>query len=107
MSSPIYFTQLKPPLIGGVWTLWHQDGFPLEMAWMTARGNGWGVDWMEAMIDASRTDNCPVLMDHISTFLDAETLTALKVRFVLMVRTGKTFDELYADKRKAAPWANN
>jgi len=101
MSSPIYFTQLRPPLVAGVWMIWHQNGFPLEQSWLVARGNGWAVDWMEAMIDASRTDNCPALMEQIEMFLDADTLTALKVRFVAMVRTGKTFDQLYAEKRAA------
>jgi hypothetical protein len=83
-----------------VWTLWHQEGFPLEMSDLTVRTeHGCKVDWAEAMYDASRSDNCPALMDHLSTFLGEETLTQLKLGYMKAVRSGKSWDELLASKR--------
>jgi hypothetical protein len=86
-------------LIGGVWTLRDQEGFPLEMAHLIARDRGWAIDWAEAMADASRTNNCPALMDAIEAFLPAEAITHLKIGFFRMVTGGKSFDDIIAEKR--------
>lgn len=102
MTKVIYATGQTPDgyvLIGGVWTLWHQHGFPLEMSHLVSRDKGWRIDWLEAMADASTTDNCPALMHHVEAFLDAQTLLALKVGFVRVVRTGKTYEQIVEEKR--------
>ena len=86
-------------LIAGVWTLWSQEGFPLEMSHMVCRDKGWRIDWLEAMCDASRHDDLPSLMGHIESFLDAATLTALKGGFSRWLDRGQSYDDLLAEKR--------
>lgn len=88
------------PLIGGVWTLWEQEGFPLEMSYLICRDKGWAVDWLEAMADASVNNNCPALMKHVSGFLPDEAILAMKLGFMRVVKTGKTWEQVVAEKRK-------
>lgn len=98
----IYMTGCTPdgtPLIGGVWTLRDQEGFPLEMSHLVARDKGWLIDWAEAMADASRSNNCPALMKAVEAFLPSHVITHLKVGFVQMVRSGKSFEQVIAEKR--------
>ena len=98
----IYTTGCTPdgtPLIGGVWTLRDQEGFPLEMSHLVCRDKGWAIDWMEAMADASRSNNCPALMKAVEAFLPEHAVTHLKMGFMHMVRSGKSFDEVVAEKR--------
>lgn len=87
------------PLLGGVWTLWDREGFPLEMAHLSAQGKGIRIDWCEAMADASRSNNCPALMKQVEAFLDEETIMAMKAGFVRMVESGKSFDQIISEKR--------
>lgn len=101
-NSVIYvtgYTAEHKPLFGGVWTAWHQNGFPLEMSHMILRDRGDAVDWMEAMADASCSNDLPALMGHIEGFLDTETVNALKMRFVMMLGTGVTYEQIVANKR--------
>jgi len=86
-------------LIGGVWKLWEQEGFPLEMSHLVCQQNGWRVDWCEAMFDASTTNNCPALMKHIEAFLPQETILALKVGFMAVLKSGKTYEQVVAEKQ--------
>lgn len=103
MKDIIYATGMTEDgdvLLGGIWTLWHQDGFPIEMSHLTVRDMpGYKIDWAEAMFDASRTDNCPALMDHIQNFLDADFVLGLKMGFMQAAQCGKTWAQLVADKR--------
>lgn len=102
IESVIYSTACTPEgvvLIGGVWTLRAQEGFPLEMAHMVCQTNGWRVDWLEAMADASRTDECPALMRQVEAFLDAGTILALKLGFVRVHREGATWEQVVERKR--------
>jgi len=98
-------------LIGGVWTLRDQEGFPLEMAHLVCRDKGWRIDWLEAMADASRQDKCPALMEQIEAFLPSDTVFMLKLGFVSAYRSGKTWEEIVADKRangrKVDEWAKS
>lgn len=83
--TSIYTTGVTPAgeqLIGGVWRLAHQDGFPLELSYVLACQGGWRIDWREAMADASLDDNLPALMRQIESFLDESSLLQLKVNFV-------------------------
>ena len=90
------------PLIGGVWRLYHQEGFPLEMSHLIAKGNGWKVDWLEAMADASLDNNCPALMKQIESFLDDETIDNLKIGYMFVFKhLNKTFQEVLDEKRKS------
>lgn len=106
-SSPsndeiIYMTGCRlegTPLIGGVWTLRDQEGFPLEMSHLVCRDKGWAIDWLEAMADASRSNNCPALMKAVEAFLPEPAVTHLKMGFMNIVRSGKSFDEVLAEKR--------
>lgn len=98
----IYATGCAPdgtPLIGGVWMLRDQEGFPLEMSHLICRDKGWAIDWMEAMADASRTNNCPALIKAVKAFLPEHALSHLKLGFMHMVRSGKSFEEVVAEKR--------
>ncbi len=87
------------PLVGGVWTLRDQEGFPLELSHLFCRDQGWAVDWAEAMADASRSNNLLALMKAVETFLPENEVTNLKLGFVRMARRGKSFDEVVAEKR--------
>ena len=86
-------------LMGGIWTLWHQNGFPLEMSYLVCRDGGWVIDWLEAMADASVTNDLPALVGHIETFLPSETMTALKTGFMSTLGMGKTYAQIVAEKR--------
>jgi hypothetical protein len=101
-SSVIYATGCTPDgvtLIGGIWKLWEQEGFPLEMSHLICRDKGWAVDWLEAMADASCTHNCPALVKHIEAFLPDETMTALKLGFMRVLNSGKTYEQIVAEKQ--------
>lgn len=88
------------PLIAGVWTLWEQEGFPLEMSHLICQDSGWAVDWAEAMVDASVTNNCPALVKHIEAFLPSETILHLKVGFMHLVRSGRSYESILREKRE-------
>ncbi len=102
MSLPLYqtgFTQDGKPLIGGVWRLFHQDGFPLELSAITLGERGCCVDYAEAMLDASTDNNLPALMTHLESFLSAEVVESLKQRFMLMLQSGSTIPQMMVRKR--------
>jgi hypothetical protein len=102
--SIIYTTGITPDgarLIGGVWTLWHQEGLPLEVSHLNCKQEGWAVDWMEAMADASLTDNLPALVDAITAFLPAEELQAIKARFGCLCQQ-YTPEQIMASKKPKA-----
>lgn len=102
-DNPLYVTGVSGRnnlLYGGVWTLWHQNGFPIELAHLTLRNNGDAVDWMESMADASLTDNLPALMRHIEGFLKPDVIADLKPRFMALLSSGKTYADILADKRR-------
>ena len=86
-------------LIGGIWRLWHQEGFPLEMAHLVCRDKGWRVDWLEAMADASRSDNLPALMKQVEAFLPSEEILHLKFGFTHVMGLGKSYDQIVSEKR--------
>jgi hypothetical protein len=104
-DSPLYFTGHTPdgvPLVGGVWTLWAQEGFPLEMSYLVSRGNGWAVDWLEAMADASRSDDLPALIGHIEPFLARDVVQRFKAALSAVLASGKSFADILAEKRANA-----
>lgn len=92
------YTENGVPLIGGIWTLYHQEGFPIELSNLICNNNGWLVDWMEAMIDASRSHNCPALMKMLESLLPDETIKHLKIGFMYIISSGKTFDQIIEEK---------
>lgn len=101
-GSVIYATGCTPDgvtLIGGIWKLWEQEGFPLEMSHLVCRDKGWAVDWLEAMADASTTNNCPALMKHIEAFLPSHVITHLKFGFMHVLNSGKTYEQIVAEKQ--------
>lgn len=101
MTDTIYITGISDDgylLYGGIWTHFHQNGFPIELSNLAVQGIG-KVDWMEAMMDASITNNCPNLMEHLEIFMDNNTLIELKLRFVALIKhTSPT--QFISDKRK-------
>jgi hypothetical protein len=104
MNSPLYITSITPEgkfLLGGIWKLYSQEGYPLEMSHLSCP-EGHVIDWFEAMLDASTTNECPSLMDKISDFLPRETLSHLKRGFVLASQSGKTYQQLLDEKRQNA-----
>lgn len=99
----IYATGCTPDgilLVGGVWTLRDQEGFPIEMSYLLVRDKGWLIDWAEAMADASLSNNCPALMKAVEEFLPAQAIAHLRAGFVHMVRSGKRFEQVLAEKRE-------
>lgn len=101
----IYVTGRTPIgalFVGGAWTFWHQDGFPLEMTYLLARDQGNLVDWIEAMADASTTDNLPALMKQLESFLPVEDLVQIKIRWVALHRAGQTPAQILANKKAHA-----
>jgi len=97
---PTGLTREGIPLIGGVWTLWEQEGFPLEMSHLVCQGNGWAVDWLEAMADATVTNNCPALMKHVEAFLPSGVVDAMQLGFVLQIDAGNAPAKILSDKRE-------
>lgn len=100
--STLYFTGCTPDrvlLMGGIWKLWEQEGFPLEMSFLVCRDKGMAVDWLEAMADASRTNNLPALMAALETFLPAETIQTLKAGFMRVLQSGETYEQILEGKR--------
>lgn len=88
------------PLIGGVWALRQQEGFPLEMSYMVCQSHGWLIDWLEAMGDASRTNDLPALMQQVEAFLPSGDLLRMKLGFCAWLEKGKPFAELVEEKRR-------
>lgn len=106
MSRILYRTGRTPqgiPLLGGVWRLWHQDGFPLEMSYLFCQAEGLAIDWLEAMADASLTDNLPALMEAVEAFLPADVIQDLKLGFAGCLSMGKTPQMIVEEKRQGAP----
>ena len=102
MNNPIYSTGCTldgSTIIGGVWTLWEQEGFPLEMSYLLCQSKGWSVDWLEALADASCTNNCPALMDYVESFLPLHVVVAIKIGFMRYLDTGKTYQQIVEGKR--------
>jgi hypothetical protein len=102
-KSVLYFTganRNNQLLIGGIWKLWEQEGFPIELSNIVCKDNLVLVDWLEAMLDASCSNNCPSLMTHLESFLSEAELFELKIRFVSLLKSGKTYEELLLEKRK-------
>lgn len=102
-KSVLYFTGVTENnqlLMGGIWKLWEQEGFPIELSNMVCKDHLVLADWIEAMLDASCSNNCPSLMTHLESFLTQEHLFALKIRFVALLDSGKTYQELLSEKRK-------
>ena len=93
------YTPAGEPLIGGVWALRQQEGFPLEMSQMVCQSNGWKIDWLEAMCDASTTNNLPALISQVEAFLSAGDLLRLKMGFCAWLERGQPFADLLAEKR--------
>ena len=93
------YTDKGLPLIGGVWTLKDQSGYPIEMSYVSAITNGYNIDWAEAMADASLSNRCPALMRDIETFLSTETISHLKNGFIHNIKSGKSFQCILDDKR--------
>ena len=108
--NPLYHTGLTEHgdcLLGGVWRLKSQEGFPLECSYLLVKDRPYlHIDWLEAMLDASRTNECPALMAELETFLTSEEVLSLKLRFVAITRSGKTYEELYEEKRASGKALN-
>jgi hypothetical protein len=96
---PTGITQTGELLMGGVWKLWNEAGFPIEMSWLFFRDQNWGIDWMEAMADASTSNNLPSLMEKIAAFLPQEEIGEIKVKFMCLLRNGKNYEQILADKK--------
>lgn len=107
MNNPIYITDISKDhghlMIGGVWRLWHQDGFPVEMSWLHARDQGNYVDWVEAMADASTDDNLPALVKQMESFLTPEDMMNCKMRFMALLNSGQTYQSILDSKHAKAP----
>lgn len=64
-KSPLYFTGKTPDgklLLGGVFRMHDQEGFPIEASFEECQRKGWQVDWAEALADCWLND--PMKMDN-------------------------------------------
>ena len=104
ISDPVmYATGCTPEgvvLIGGIWKMWEQEGFPIELAHILCRDKGCAVDWFEAMCDASITNNCPALMRQIDAILPEDAIRKLKIGFMHAIKSGKTYEEMVSEKKR-------
>lgn len=99
---PTGYTTDGKLLLGGVWTHYHQNGFPVEMSYMSAQARGARIDWLEAMADASTTDNLPALVEEMTTFMPKETVDEIGARFADMISKGHTYDSILESKKSKA-----
>ena len=73
MSNPLYVSGCTSDgtfLVGGGWTLYAQEGFPLELLHIESTSRGYAVDWCEAAADASATNQLERFWKIVSAFLD-------------------------------------
>ena len=69
-GTPLYMTGITPdgsPLIGGIYTLKDQSGFPLDMSYEEVRRMGACPDWAECLADAGA--QCIIKFDGVVTEL--------------------------------------
>lgn len=98
----IYITGKTPegkPLIGGIWSLFHRDGFPLEMSRIQCESSGWLVDWIEACADASMDNNLPALVKHMESFMQPDDLTRVKARYGALLASGMSHEQILTLKK--------
>lgn len=103
MDETLYTTGLTHEgrtLVGGLWTMWTQEGFPLELSRIALKDRGCDPDWAEAMADASRTGSCPALMSQLEALLPEGDLLNLKAGFMRIVASGVSWDDFLKAKRR-------
>ena len=87
----------------GVFRMRDQEGFPIDMSYEIAQDNGWDIDWIEALADASRQslDKYDGLIEEIG-MLEPERLPNIRKLFsyFLMSSEGETLDEKAANLYK-------
>lgn len=102
--SPLYFTGFSDgkALVGGIWRMKSQEGFPVELSALQCASAGIIPDWMEAMADASTENECPSLMDDLGSFMTADQLCLLRARFTalfLLEDSPYTYESFLKEKR--------
>lgn len=106
MNNVLYITGLTEDLhtlIGGVWRMHHQEGFPLELSYITVKQSNFRIDWVEAMADASLDNNLHVLVKNIEVFLPEKEVTILKTLFAYLVRDkGMSYEDIMVMKKESA-----
>lgn len=89
----IYITGISDSdriLVGGVWRLYHECGFPVESSHMICKENGLLVDWMDAMVDASTDNNLPALVRQMESFIPEKEMAQIKLSYCAsVINTGK------------------
>jgi hypothetical protein len=79
LQSPIYVTGVSTDgkfLLGGIFKMQDQIGFPIDASFEECRNNGCQIDWLEAMADCWLND-C-LKFDSFSR--QAELLTSVKLK---------------------------
>ena len=89
------------PILAGLWRMKDEMGFPVSCFLDETTARGFHVDWLEAMADASMTDNLPALMREIEMLLTHEKVDRLKAGFVLAVKNN-TYSEILEKKKENA-----
>ncbi len=97
------YTQQGVELVGGIWTLFDQEGFPIEMSYLKLKQDGKRVDWIEAMASASLSNNLPSLVAQMSLFMGESELNLIKVLYSTLLKLGKTPEIIMEMKRLKAP----
>jgi hypothetical protein len=90
-KSPLYFTGLTPDgrlLLGGVFRMKDEVGFPLDMSYEIAKEKGWLIDWMEYLADAGRQKQPKIesCLREIGYLLGEDEAKKIGDRFVLWVK---------------------
>lgn len=68
-ASPLYVTGVTPegqPLVGGVYRMKDEFGFPIDLSVLVLREKGANVDWLELLADAGRQSDASKLLDAVA-----------------------------------------
>lgn len=88
------------PKLQGVFRMRDQEGFPIDMSYEIAKEEGWDIDWIEALADATR--QCILKYDSLIEeigMLEPEKIETIKQIFAcgFMSSEGETFSDKAAD----------
>lgn len=78
MNSPLYFTGITPKgkgLVGGIFKMQDQQGFPMDASFEELKGKDLEIDWLEALCDCWLND----CLKFESFVRQAEILTGQKL----------------------------
>jgi hypothetical protein len=90
-KSPLYFTGIAPDgklLLGGIFRMKDEVGFPMDMSYELAKDKGYHVDWCECLADAGRQKQSKFesTMREIGYLIGDEVAKEIGEKFALLVK---------------------